>query len=183
MTQITLGVISDTHIPLEIEAIPDEVLAELAQTDAIVHAGDFVSASVLQILQELGPPVYGVVGNLDGYDLRSVLPETRVERIGETAVGIVHGWGPATRLGQRVRNRFKEVDLVIYGHSHTPLVEEWNGAVVANPGSVACNRDGTQTYALIHLGTDIRGTDIRGTDIRGNGIRVEHKTLAPRTLP
>ncbi len=164
MTQRTLGVISDTHIPLENEAIPDEVLAELARTDAIVHAGDFVAVSVLHTLQELGPPVYGVVGNLDGYGLRSVLPETRVERIGETAVGIVHGWGPPTRLGQRVRQRFKQVDLVIYGHSHIPLVEEWNGAVVANPGSIACNRDGSQTYALIHL---------------DNGIRVEHRTLSP----
>ena len=77
MASCTLGVISDTHIPLELAEMPEALLHELKGVDVIVHAGDFVDHSVLGTLESLGPPVFGVLGNLDGTDLRRALPPKR----------------------------------------------------------------------------------------------------------
>jgi len=69
-----LLLISDTHIPGRARRLPDAVLREADAADLIVHAGDWVAASVLEELQQHGE-VLGVYGNNDGDDVRAVLPE------------------------------------------------------------------------------------------------------------
>lgn len=156
MPVFTIGVISDTHIPLDITELPASLLHELSTYDAIIHAGDFVSLEVLRTLQALGPEVYAVYGNLDGYDLRKELPMQRTESLGGKRIGITHGWGPPIRLEQRVRHRFDAVDLIVFGHSHIPCVEEIEGVIMLNPGSVAMNRHHTSSsYAVVHLDENI----------------------------
>src|SRR4051794_10977616 len=65
--------------------------------DLILHAGDFVAASVLAELEALGPPVAAVHGNVDDRDLRAVLPERRARA---RAGGAAGGWrrGRATGM-------------------------------------------------------------------------------------
>ncbi len=156
MNPITLVAISDTHIPLETHALPKELMAVLENADVIVHTGDFINISVLQMLRELGPPVYAVYGNLDGDALRRELPEMRAEPIAGYEVGMIHGWGPPTRLAERVRRRFGEIDLILYGHSHIPMIDTIDGALVVNPGSTSRNRnDSSRSYAIISLGNEI----------------------------
>lgn len=163
MPVFTIGVISDTHIPLDITELPANLLHEFATFDAIIHAGDFVTLEVLRILQALGPQVYAVYGNLDGYDLRCELPKQRIEELGGKRIGITHGWGPPIRLQERVRQRFESVDMVVFGHSHIPCVEEIGGIIMLNPGSIAMNRHhASPSYAVVHI---------------EEGISIEHKYL------
>src|SRR3546814_17777849 len=69
-----LLVVSDTHVPARARALPAAVLHAADAADLIVHAGDWVTASVLDELETHGD-VLGVRGNNDGSDLRARLPE------------------------------------------------------------------------------------------------------------
>lgn len=131
-----IGVISDTHMPGRARALPEECGARLARADVIVHAGDHSDADSLRALRALGPPVVAVHGNVDGEDLRLALPATATFRAGDRVVAVVHDAGPASGRLARMRRRFPEADLVVFGHSHVPLVERApDGFAILNPGS------------------------------------------------
>jgi len=104
-------------------------------SDLILHAGDFTSEHVLNALQELGPPVAAVHGNVDEATLQSLLPEARMVEAAGTKVAIVHDAGPAAGRLERMRARFPEADAVVFGHSHMPLHEARDGFQIFNPGS------------------------------------------------
>ena len=130
-----LAVIADTHLPRRARRLPDECLRRLREADAILHAGDFVEASVLERLQALGPPVHAVHGNVDGPDVRAALPDARVDAFGGVRIAMVHDAGPARGRLARMRARFPDAHAVVFGHSHIPLHEEQDGFAIFNPGS------------------------------------------------
>jgi len=106
-----------------------------SHVDLIVHAGDWVEASVLDELESLGP-VLGVWGNNDGDDLRGRLPEIARATIDGVRVAVVHETGAATGREKRMDAAFPDTDLLVFGHSHIP----WdtvtpNGLRLLNPGS------------------------------------------------
>ncbi len=104
-------------------------------SDLILHAGDFTSEHVLNALQELGPPVAAVHGNVDEEALQRSLPVARVVDAHGAKVAIVHDAGPAHGRFERMRARFPGADAVVFGHSHIPLHEERDGFQIFNPGS------------------------------------------------
>lgn len=65
----TLGLISDTHVPVRAREIPKEVFKIFDKVDCIVHAGDLVDLSVIDELERLAP-VLAVCGNMDGPEIR-----------------------------------------------------------------------------------------------------------------
>jgi putative phosphoesterase len=104
--------------------------------DLIVHAGDFVDVSVLEMLQEF-KPVEAVYGNMDSGDICTKLPEKRVLDVEGRKIGITHGSGAPQGIVARVSSQFsgEQVDAIIFGHSHQPLTETQNGILFFNPGS------------------------------------------------
>jgi putative phosphoesterase len=130
-----LGIVSDTHLPRSRRALPADCLERLSTADAILHAGDFIERSVLEELQELGPPVHAVRGNVDSAELQARLPLVRTVEAGGTRIGMIHDAGPAQGRLARMRRRFPEADAVVFGHSHLPLLEERDGFAIFNPGS------------------------------------------------
>jgi hypothetical protein len=48
---------------------------------------------------------------------------------------MVHDAGPAVGRAVRMRRRFPDADALVFGHSHIPLHEEWQGFAIFNPGS------------------------------------------------
>jgi putative phosphoesterase len=131
-----IAVISDTHLPRGQRRIPDACLDRLNAADLILHAGDFTTPEVLNDLQAIGPPVAGVTGNVDSEPLRRLLPDSRVIEANGARIGMVHDAGPATGRLERLRRRFPDVDAVVFGHSHIPLLETGeDGFAIFNPGS------------------------------------------------
>jgi uncharacterized protein len=126
-----LAIIADTHMPKGMRRLPDACVERLRTADAILHAGDFFELSTLRILEALGPPVHGVVGNVDSPELRLRLP--RVTTVGRIAM--IHDAGPAPGRLIRLRRMFPDADAVVFGHSHIPLHEERDGFQIFNPGS------------------------------------------------
>jgi putative phosphoesterase len=133
---VVLAIISDTHLPRGSRALPTACLERLVDADLILHAGDFATADVLRSLEELGPPVVGVHGNVDDAHLRLALPPARLVRAGEASIAMVHDAGPATGRLERIRRRFPQADAAVFGHSHQPLHERAeDGFQLFNPGS------------------------------------------------
>jgi predicted phosphodiesterase len=72
---------------------------------------------------------------MDGWDLRSRLPDVDEIRAGGAGLVVLHDAGPAAGRLARLRRRFPGADAVVFGHSHLPLHEERDGFQIFNPGS------------------------------------------------
>ena len=142
-----IAVISDTHLPRGTRRIPGACLERMAESDLILHAGDFVALEVLEELEAIGPPVAAVFGNMDSAALRRRLPAEQVVHAGGTRIGMVHDAGPGRGRIERMRQRFPDADAVVFGHSHIPLHEEGEGFQIFNPGS-ATDRRGQPRHTM-----------------------------------
>lgn len=130
-----IAVIADTHMPKGKRRLPEECVERIRQAEALVHAGDFSAASVLEELRGLCPRVHAVHGNVDEPALREELPESIRIGLGDHTVAVIHDAGPSKGRLARLRARFPDADAVVFGHSHLPLHEEEDGFQIFNPGS------------------------------------------------
>ncbi len=128
-------VLADTHVRSGgRRRLPDGVYELLEGADAILHAGDVL---VADLLHELGgfAPVFAVLGNND-VELSGLLPTERVEELAGMRVGMIHDSGASSGRAARMRRRFPDCDLVVYGHSHIPYDGPGaDGQWLFNPGS------------------------------------------------
>jgi hypothetical protein len=162
----TFGVITDTHIPQRLKALPPRVCEVFRGVDRILHAGDISSRQVLDQLAEVAP-VEAVAGNADLFG--HGLPLTRVIETEGRRIGLVHGHGGWARyLRSKVRDRFGydeelylktvhrsfgSVDAIVFGHTHRCYHAERSGVLLFNPGPVApdfYNTPGPQV-GLLHV--------------------------------
>ena len=144
-----IGVVSDTHS----HRIPAEVLKALKSVDLIVHAGDFCTVDDLKIFKKIGS-VRAVTGNMDGLELRQLLPERDLFEAEGKIIGLYHGRGRPEQVPAFVREEFKKkkVDIVIFGHSHHPFNEKIDGVIYFNPGSPNdLMRAPFRSYGLIEI--------------------------------
>jgi putative phosphoesterase len=128
-------VVSDTHAPRRWRLCPPKVAEHLRHADLILHAGDVCTADVLEELAEYAP-VHAVLGNNDGPDVAEWGAPERLEiDLDGLPVAMVHDSGQARGRTARMRRRFPDAELVVFGHSHIPLDETGDGIRIFNPGS------------------------------------------------
>ena len=146
-----VGVLSDTHIPSRAPGIPSRVVEAFEGVDLILHAGDVSVRAALDDLAALAP-VHAVAGNIDDASLQGALPVQLRLDIGGVTVGMVHDSGPSKGRRERMRRRFPGARVVVYGHSHMPVVEDRDGLMLLNPGS-ACDprRAKVPTVAILEI--------------------------------
>src|SRR3954463_10209546 len=128
-------VLADTHIRRGAKRrLPDAAYDALDTADVILHAGDVVTEDLLNELSGFAP-TYAVLGNND-HELGGILPETRLLDLCGVRVAMIHDSGPTKGREGRMRRRFPDADVVVFGHSHAPVdalgVE---GQRLLNPGS------------------------------------------------
>ena len=147
-----LLVLADTHVAgAASRPVPDEVWDVARTVDLILHAGDVTSR---WLLDELGrvAPVRAVLGNND-LELRTVLPEVVQLEVEGLPVAMVHDAGPTQGRAARLRRRFPDAAVVVYGHSHVP--DDSAGIDVQrmfNPGSCTQRRRQPHpTYGLLEI--------------------------------
>jgi putative phosphoesterase len=130
-----IAILADTHMPRGSRRLPERCLELVSEADAVIHAGDFCAASVLEGLESLCPAVHAVHGNVDEPALRRRLPERVEISFGEASIAVVHDAGPAKGRFGRMRSRFPAADAVVFGHSHMALHEVEGDFQIFNPGS------------------------------------------------
>ena len=147
-------VLSDTHIPVAAPELPPVVLQAFAGADMILHAGDILELRVLDGLRAIAP-VHAVRGNMDRWDTQEALPIQTVVEAGGRRIGLVHGGGPPWGLTGRVLRQFKDVDIIVFGHSHHALNEQREKVLLFNPGSPTDRRFAPyRSYGVIEIADD-----------------------------
>lgn len=132
-----IGVISDTHlrrVTPELEGIYEKYLKD---KDIILHAGDFVCSEVVDFFNGKAQEFFGVCGNMDLPDVAQRLDKKKVVKLGGFRVGLIHGWGSPDGLEERIRGEFRDVDAIVFGHSHHPVSIRKEGVLVFNPGTTS----------------------------------------------
>ena len=158
-----LVVVSDTHIRRGGQRhLPDGAYAHLDKADVILHAGDILVGEVLDELRGFAP-VHAVLGNNDA-ELVGVLPETVSLELDGVRLAMVHDSGSSQGRTGRMRRRFPDADVVVFGHSHIPWDDAGvDGQLLFNPGSPTQRRsqpnhtlgtldlDGGRVVSRIHV--------------------------------
>lgn len=130
-----LGIISDTHGLLR-----PEVFEVFQDVDRILHAGDIGPLDLLTELEAIAP-VTAVYGNTDGFDVRARVPgvvETRIEGLDFV---LLHGDQLGSPTPDKLHQAFPGADVIIYGHTHRPLLTTVDVVVtVMNPGGAGARR-------------------------------------------
>jgi len=143
------AVIADTHIPRRAKALPETLIPNLQRADLILHAGDLMDPRLLEELATYAPTKV-VQGNLDPPE--TGLPETLEFDFGGAKVAMIHDSGPKKGRRSRMRRRFPEARVVVFGHSHIPWLEDEDGLLLLNPGSPTDRRKQPEhTFALLRV--------------------------------
>ena len=143
-----LGVLSDTH---GITSAAIKAVNKMGAIDALVHAGDHYH-DAQQLKSILRIPVYAVRGNCDPY---SIGQEELIINIGGHKLFITHGHlFQAKSTLQLLFYRAQELgaNIVIFGHTHIPLVASESNILLFNPGSTTRPQPGYQaSFGLINI--------------------------------
>lgn len=131
-----VGIISDTHIPSRAREIPAFVTEAFSGVDLILHAGDINDYSVLRALNSIAP-TEAVSGNTDPAGIAESLGFELLLNLAGYRVGLTHGHlGRGKTTPDRAYYTFLgKADVVVFGHSHHPLMEMRRGVLLLNPGS------------------------------------------------
>jgi putative phosphoesterase len=149
-----IGVISDTHIPFRAARIPEAALCPFEGVDIILHAGDLSTLVALDPLMALAP-VYAVHGNVESDEVLAALPAKREIKVAGCMIGMIHNLGQRKTYAATARAEFPEARVVIFGHSHVPLIEDADGLLLLKPGSAADRRQQPVcTVAILTIGED-----------------------------
>jgi len=139
--------LGDTHREAD-HGMAGELLDRVRSAAIVVHTGDFVTDAVVDSFEATsGGRFVGVHGNADSSSVHARLPDRQTVTIDGRTITVVHGHDHPPAL-LSFMGREVGADLVVYGHSHRPVIED-RPVVVCNPGSHTRPRGGPPTYALV----------------------------------
>ena len=131
-----LLLIADTHIPKRARDLPKRVWDEVDGADVVIHAGDWVEAALLDVLEARAHRLIACWGNNDGDELRARLPERADATLGGVRFTVVHETGAAGGRDARMARLYPDTDVLVFGHSHIPWdTTATTGLRLLNPGS------------------------------------------------
>lgn len=151
-----IAAVSDTHIDDPEKEIPEKLIERLEGVDLILHAGDITHESVLDRLS-ITAPIEAVRGNMDVYPSLQHLSLKRVITVDRVKIGLSHGGGSPVDIRDRLYRSFRDdqVDVIVFGHTHHPIVEKRKGILWVNPGSATGRYPAAEpTFALIRVKDD-----------------------------
>jgi len=179
MPVLTVGLLSDTHIPHRLERLPQPVLDALAGVDLILHAGDVDDPRALAPLRAIAP-VHAVRGNAHLHEFSdggAALPAMVELHLAGVRVLLTHGHQPGLlgfllkgrdllirylgsvdndtfnrRIARRLARLHPAADVVVFGHTHRAHVEKVERMLLVNPGAVCPTLGEQPTVARMQLG-------------------------------
>jgi putative phosphoesterase len=135
---LRIFVLADTH-----NHLPAKIDALAADADEIWHLGDVCAPSLLETLENVGPPVTVVRGNCDSNFEWPLVADLERNGVRFRLMHIPPERGP------------ENVDVLLHGHTHVPRNERWEGVLFLNPGCVTRpNRGAPASVANLEIATD-----------------------------
>ncbi|MCK7484816.1 MAG: YfcE family phosphodiesterase [Bacillus subtilis] len=139
-----LVVVSDNHRNFE---VLEWIVSTNPNADHYIHLGD--SELSESTLSQLG--FYGVHGN---YPFEPKFPMDLVMEYQGVRTFLTHGHKYSVKMGLYglVEAALSlNVKLVLFGHTHDPIIKEYENIIFVNPGSPVSPRSGAKTYATIDI--------------------------------
>ncbi len=140
-----IAIVSDTH-----SVISPNILNIIKSCDQIIHAGDICGAHVLDQLREISPTLTAVTGNNDIANLWdkseesivNALPRTAEIKLDSGIIAIEHGHlhGMHQPDHTSLRAAHPHARVIVYGHTHTMVVDDSTKPWVINPGAAGHTR-------------------------------------------
>jgi putative phosphoesterase len=127
-----IGLISDTHGLLR-----PGVHDALKGVALILHAGDVGGSAILDELRLIAP-VRAVLGNTDPLG-DPEFSEEILMNLEDVSLHVSHGHECGSPTPARLADRY-DADVVVYGHTHRPLVTRLGGRLFVNPGAAGPKR-------------------------------------------
>lgn len=162
---VKILVVSDSHGDFDRVR---EAIRQEAPIDILVHAGDIQGNLEKELGRAADYKIVAVAGNMDG----PRYPDREVFTAGGHRFFVAHGhtlgvhYQTIALAEEALSNK---CDVAIYGHTHCPDLDEYEGVTILNPGSVSRPRQAKpeRTYAVIRIADD-------------GQMKVQHKKLARR---
>jgi putative phosphoesterase len=164
-----IGLVSDTHMPQRLPALPTTLFTVLAGVDLLLHAGDVGELWVLDELSWIAP-VIAVHGNDDTADAQRELPYQQVIVVAGQRILLTHAHYPdrAEELASRVDDAWEPklarraamarsagAQIAVFGHTHIPMAVEYDGVLLINPGAFGppnlTTRQRIQSVAILNM--------------------------------
>lgn len=146
-------IVSDTHGRLRNF---QEMLRRAGTPDRLIHLGD--SEGQHRKIEELANcPVDIVRGNCD---YSQELPREKEILIGDYRVFLTHGHRYQANFGTETlvdAGLSRKADIVMFGHTHVPLLQQRRGIMLVNPGSLSQPRQDGFAYTYILMELDREG--------------------------
>lgn len=142
-------IISDSHGK---SLYLEKAILRVSPMDCIIHLGDIEGDE--DYLRDISPcPVYMVAGNNDFFSRE---PKEDIIQLGKYRILLTHGhkyniYGSAE--GLKTIGKQRGVDIVMYGHTHVPNVDQTDDVWLINPGSISLPRQKGRrpSYILMEL--------------------------------
>jgi len=140
-------VMADTHGNKSAMA---SAIEKFGDVDAIIHLGDYVrDAAFLKTLTN--KTIYAVRGNCD---ITSRAPSERLIRIGGKKILAVHGHRQGVKISLLRLGLYaleKDADIALFGHTHKPAEQMFEGVILYNPGSLGEPRGRRPSVGIITI--------------------------------
>jgi putative phosphoesterase len=127
-----VGLIADTHGLLR-----PEVFSALEGVELILHAGDVGGRSIIDELSAIAP-VRAVYGNTDPPGEPGLKARQELDIQG-VSIHVSHGHELGSPTPERLLARYTQ-DVIVFGHTHKPLVERSGPRLIVNPGAAGPKR-------------------------------------------
>ncbi len=143
--QVTVAIISDTHAHLH-----PEIEALIRECDIAIHAGDICDGDVLGNMQPKTGQVIAVAGNNDhergwpSHQAEQVkaLPRIATVELPGGKIKIEHGHvhDMMNPDHEDLRAAHPEARMIVYGHTHRKVIDDFKMPWVVNPGAAGDTR-------------------------------------------
>lgn len=142
---VSVALVSDTHGVLH-----PEIEKLVRDCDIAIHAGDIFDGRILDRLQPRSGRVIAVAGNNDHegvwpaeqHDRVRALPRVACLELPGGIVKIEHGHAHDWKAPSHddLRAAHPEARVVVYGHTHRKLIDDYRKPWVVNPGAAGATR-------------------------------------------
>lgn len=147
-------IVSDTHGR---EQLLMKTIERVKPIDLLIHLGDYDGSE--EYIQSISPcPVEMVSGNNDFFN---GLPKEKMIILGKYHIMLTHGHRYSVNSGLNtlkeaaVRNK---ANIVMFGHTHIPLIDLKDNIWTINPGSISLPRQQGRIPTFIIMDIDNYGT-------------------------
>lgn len=133
-----------------------DTINRVGSIDLLIHLGDFENGE--DYIRTMAPcPVEFVSGNNDFFN---GLPKDKLIQIGKYRVLMTHGHRYGVNFSTAViieAAKKQQADIVMFGHTHVPLIDMTGSVWAVNPGSLAFPRQSGRVPTFMIMELDSEG--------------------------